>query len=112
MKIVPRRAKRDKKKKEHEPWEKYIAFATNDPGTDVAEYDKRWGAETGYRQIEDIRAKTRSSRHGPRVLYMALTTMLFNAWIVIDALHRLACSVQGPEPAMLFVLQSGPGPPG
>ena len=111
MKIVPRRAKRDKKE-EHEPWEKHIAFATNDPGTDVAEYDKRWGAETGYRQIEDIRAKTRSSRHGPRVLYMALTTMLFNAWIVIDALHRLACSVQGPEPAMLFVLQSGPGPPG
>ena len=124
MKIVERRAKRKKKEdEEYEPWEKYIAFATNDPGMDVAEYGKRWGAETGYRQIEDIRAKTRSSRHGPRVFYMALTMMLFNMWIVIDALHRLACAVQGPEPepviplrsalaAMPFFLQSGPGPPG
>ena len=122
MIVVPRRAKRKKKEdEEYEPWEKYIAFATNDPGIDVAEYDKRWGAETGYRQIEDIRAKTRSSRHGPRVFYMALTMMLFNMWIVIDALHRLACAVQGPEPAipprsalaaMPFFLQSGPGPPG
>jgi len=40
---------------------------------------------------------------------------------VIDALHRLACAAQGPEPAiplrsaltaMPFFLQSGPGPPG
>ena len=38
-----------------------------------------------------------------------------------DALHRLACAAQGPEPviplrsaltAMPFFLQSGPGPPG
>ena len=122
MKIVERRAKREKKDgEEYEPWEKYIAFATSDPELDVAEYAKRWGIETGYRQIEDVRAKTRSSRHGPRVFYMALTMMLFNLWIVIDALHRLACAVQGPEPviplrsaltAMLFFLQSGPGPPG
>ena len=122
MKIVERRAKRKKKDgEEYEPWEKYIAFATSDPELDVAEYAKRWGIETGYRQIEDVRAKTRSSRHGPRVFYMALTMMLFNLWIVIDALHRLACAVQGPEPAiplrsaltaMLFFLQSGPGPPG
>lgn len=122
MVIVPRRAKREKKEyEEYEPWEKYIAFATSDPQLDVAEYAKRWGIETGYRQIEDVRAKTRSSRHGPRVFYMALTMMLFNVWIVIDALHRLACAAQGPEPviplrsaltAMLFALQSGPGPPG
>ena len=47
--------------------------------------------------------------------------MTSNVWIVIDALHRLACAVQEPEPviplrsalaAMLFFLQSGPGPPG
>ncbi len=121
MIIVPRRARREKKEgEEYEPWEEYIAFATNDPELDVAEYAKRWGIETGYRQIEDVRAKTRSGRHGPRVLYMALTVMLFNVWIVIDALHRLACAVQGPEPAiplrsalmaMPFFLQSGPGPP-
>ena len=52
---------------------------------------------------------------------MALTMMLFNTWIVIDALHRPACAVQGPEPAiplrsaltaMRLFLQSGPGPPG
>ena len=76
MIIAERRARREKK--ECEPWEKYIAFATNDPGIDMAEYAKRWGPETGYRQMEDVRAKTRSSRHGPRVLYVALTMMPFN----------------------------------
>lgn len=48
MIVVPRRAKRKKKEdEEYEPWEKYIAFATNDPGVDVAEYDKRWGGRDG-----------------------------------------------------------------
>lgn len=50
--------------------------------------------------MEDTRAKTRSSRHGPRVFYTALTMMPFNLWIVIDALHRLACAAQGQEPAI------------
>ena len=88
MEIVPRRTKREKKEdEEYELWEKYIAFATIDPELDVDEYPKRRGIEIGYRQIEDIRAKRRLSRHGSWMLYMALTSML-------------------------FVLQSGPGPPG
>ena len=88
MKIVPRRTKREKKEdEEYEPWEKYTAFATSDPELDVAEYAKRGGIETGCRQIKDVRAKTRSNRHGPKALYVALT-------------------------AMLCVLQSGPGPSG
>lgn len=119
--IVPRRAKRKKKEGErYEPWEEYIAFATNNPEMDVAEYDKRWGTETGYRQMEDIRAKTRSRSHGPRVMYVALTLMLFNAWILMEALHRLACGIQGTKPeipldsalaALLQELDGGPGPP-
>ena len=80
MVIVPRRAKRKKKDGERlEPWEKYIAFATNDPEIDVEKYDMRWGVETGFRQAEDGRAKTRSKSQGPRVMYWAMTLMLFNS---------------------------------
>lgn len=60
--VVPRRAKRKKDGERLEPLEKYIAFAANDPETDVKKYDMRWGVGTGFRQAEDGRAKTRSKR--------------------------------------------------
>ena len=120
MIIVPRKNKRKVDGKPLEPWEKYIAFATNDPAIDVAEYAKRWGIETGYRQSEETRAKTRSSSHGPRVMCWAMTLMLFNAWIFVDAMHRLDCEVYRTRPAiklhsaltaMSKIPCSGPGPP-
>ena len=67
-----------------------------------------------------MRARTRASAHGPRVAYMVLTVMVFNAWITAGALHRLACAPRPAGPAiklhsalavMVAVLQSGPGPP-
>ena len=45
MSIVPRRARRKKRDADgctdEEPWEKYIAFATNDPDIDVEAYSRR-----------------------------------------------------------------------
>ena len=121
MVIVERKVRRRSRPGVHDPaWEKHIAFATNDPSIDVDQYSKRWGIETGYRQIEDMRARTRTRGHGPRVMCMALTMMLFNAWIVADALHKLECGIEGPAPAtklhsaltmMEVVLSQGPGPP-
>ena len=121
MVIVERKVRRRSRPGVHDPaWEKHIAFATNDPSIDVDLYSKRWGIETGYRQVEDMRARTRTRGHGPRVMCMALTMMLFNAWIVADALHRLECGIEGPAPAtklhsaltmMEVVLSQGPGPP-
>ena len=121
MVIAPRRARRGKAGDGgDEPWEKHIAFATSDPGIDVEEYSKRWGIETAYRQLEGMRARTRTRAHGPRVAYLALTMILFNAWIVVDALHRLACAPRRTRPSvklrsalevMLKVLRTGPGPP-
>ena len=73
--------------------EKYIAFVTNDSTIDV-----RVRQAVGHRdwiQAEDIRAKMRSCSHGPRVMCWAMTMMLFNVWIFVDVMHRLACEVYG-----------------
>ncbi len=125
MSIVPRRARRKKRDADgctdEEPWEKHISFATNDPDIDVEEYSRRWGIETGYRLLESMRITTRSRHHGSRVMCMAMTIMLFNSWILVDALMRLDCKAQGTKTmirlySMLSILlelmmKRGPGPP-
>ena len=57
-----------------------------DPDIDVEAYCRRWGMETGYRQLESMRITTRSSHHGSRVMCMSMAIMLFNSWILVDAL--------------------------
>ena len=83
MSIVPRRARRKKRDTDgctdKEPWETYIAFATNDPDIDVEAYCRRWGIETGYRQLESMRITTRNRHHGARVMCISMTIMLFNS---------------------------------
>ena len=92
MLITPRRAKRKKRDADgyadEGPWEKHIAFATNDPDIDVEEYSGCRSLETEYRLLEHIRIRTRSRHHGSRVMCMAMTVMLFNSWILADALIR------------------------
>ena len=125
MSIVSRRARRKKRDADgctdEEPWETYIAFATNDPDIDVEEYCRRWGIETGYRQLESMRITTRSGHHGARVMCMVMTTMLFNSWILVDALMRPDCKAQGTKTmirlySILAIVQElmmkrGPGAP-
>ena len=59
--IVPRKRVSKKKKgmKDLKPEEKFIVFATNAPWLDVEKYDMHWGIETGYRMVENTRAKPR-----------------------------------------------------
>ena len=80
---------------EEPPHRQYIAFATNDPDIDVEEYARRWGIETGYRQIEAARPRTRSKNPEVRTFHFAYAVMLFNAWVVINA----SCAMRRPAAA-------------
>ena len=72
---------------EEPPHKQYIAFATNDPTIDVEEYARRWGIETGYRQIEAARPRTRSKNHIVRTFHFLYAVMLYNIWAMINYLH-------------------------
>ena len=80
------------KKETPTPEEMFIGFATNDPSMDIAKYSSRWGIETGYAMVENMRAKTRSRNTGARLLCFMYSLMLFNGWVIINALgqYRLA----------------------
>ena len=70
-----------------------------------------------------MRVKTRSSKHGPRVTCVAVTIMLFNAWVLVGALARLpgdaACagrpirlhSALVAMAVLVWYPDTGPGPP-
>ncbi len=123
MVVTERRSGSKKDDWRKEPHEKYIAFATNDPGIDVDKYSKRWGIETNYRMLESMRVKTRSTGHGPRVMCMAITIMLFNAWVLVGALAGLpGDAARAGRPirlhsalvamaVLVWYPDTGPGPP-
>ena len=79
MVIVPRRTRRGKTKDRRDiPWEKYIAFATNDSGIDIGEYSKRRGRDRVQEDEEDAGQDAHPHPRLPRRV-MALTMILFNA---------------------------------
>ena len=84
MHVTGRRKKSGKKSKSkscvEKPEEKCIAFATNRPDVDVKCYSERWMIETGFRMVENQRARTRSRS-------VAVRTPCF--------LHCLSCSALG-----------------
>jgi len=48
-------------------------------------YNKRWGIETKYRQLEhDFKAKTTSNNYLIRLFYFLFSTCLFNIWILVN----------------------------
>ena len=59
---------------------------------DVEEYSKRWDIETGYRVVENARAKTSSSGRPARLFCFLYSLVLFNAWVLVNA--QLACFLQ------------------
>lgn len=64
--------------------EKYIFYAASDGEIDVTLYADRWGIETGYRQIDEVRARTASRSHGVRVLYFIFAIMVCNVWVLLN----------------------------
>ena len=79
--------KRKKVKKPVKPEEKYIGFATNDPTIKPERYDSRWGIETGYRLVEDMRAKTRIKNVAARMLCFFYSLLGYNEWMIMRMLH-------------------------
>ena len=82
--VIEEKKKRRNGKSER-PEDKYVAFATNTPWTDMEEYARRWGIETGYWMVENTRAKTSSVKRPARVFCFLYSLMLFNAWILANA---------------------------
>ena len=78
--IVPRKriSKKKREKKDLEPEERFIVFATNAPWLDVEKYAMRWGIETGYRMIEKTRVKTSGAGVTQRMIYFAF---MYNMWV-------------------------------
>jgi hypothetical protein len=66
---------------------KWIFFVTNlklRPLTLVFIYKRRWGIETGYRQIHTLQAFTNSRRFAIRVFLVGIAFLLFSAWIHVN----------------------------
>ena len=87
--IITERRKKSRKGRESEdlpPRERFIWFATNMPQTDAELYSKRWGIETGYRMIENMRAKTCSKHTAARIFCFLYSVVMFNAWVTINML--------------------------
>ncbi len=91
--IITERKKKKKGKDDGElpPLERCIGFATNTPDVDPDWYGNRWGIETGYRMIEDTRAKTHSKNPIARLLCFVYSVTVFNAWVMANAtlMHRI-----------------------
>ncbi len=47
-------------------------------------YRKRWGIETGYRVKKEFRAKTSSVSPGVRFVFLFLSVILYNTWVLVN----------------------------
>ncbi len=88
------------KPEETDPCKKYIPFATNIPRGDILwnvsrlprDYRSRWGIESGYVGVEELRARTTSRNHSLRLLYFYYALVLYNAWLLANlSLARRYC---------------------
>ena len=70
------------------PEDEYIGFAISTPKLDPDIYSARWGIETGYAKLESMRAKTRSRNIGARVFCFVYSLLLFNLWVIINAINK------------------------
>lgn len=70
--------------------DKYIAFATNIAVKSAKNllryipkmYRARWGIETGFSKLKEVRAKTKSPRTAARVFLMVFSIVLVNFWVL------------------------------
>ncbi len=70
---------------------------TNVQGIDPDEYSRRWGIETGYRMIENARVRTHSKSPEARMLYFVYSVMVFNAWVMTNAMMRIMTGITTTE---------------
>jgi hypothetical protein len=78
--------------KEEGEEEDVFAYVTNipvNPETAVElgeEFRKRWGVETGFRMKKKLRGKTNSPRYSVRLLFLLLSVLLYNLFILLNAI--------------------------
>ena len=70
------------------PEERYIGFATNVSTAETGQYAARWGVETGYRLVEEMRPKTRISDVAARMFCFYYALVAYNEWTIL----RMLCS--------------------
>ena len=51
------------------------------------EYRLLWGIETGYRKLEEARARTNSPRYSARLLLLFFTIVLLNFWLLYQDMY-------------------------
>jgi putative transposase len=49
-------------------------------------YSKRWGIETSYRVMKELRAKTTSKNYHIRLFYYLFSMLMYNLWVLADIL--------------------------
>lgn len=84
--------KRNVSEDERDPLKRFIPFATNMPRGRImwnvrrlpVDYRMRWGIESGYHGIEQLRARTTSRNHSLRLLYLFYSLILYNAWLIAN----------------------------
>jgi hypothetical protein len=77
---------------EMDPTKRFIPFATNIPLGDILwnikrlpeDYRRRWGIESGYVGVEQLRARTTSRNHSLRLLYFYYALILYNVWLLAN----------------------------
>ncbi len=60
-------------------------------------YDSRWGIETSYRVGKDFLARTTSKNYLIRLFYFQFSIMLYNCWVIVNAMLGLAMYGSLPE---------------
>lgn len=107
---LARLKKKKKKGEELSISEQYIVFATNIPVKDAVRemclipkaYRLRWGIETGYKQIEEIRPWTTSRDEAYRMLLFHVSVFMLNMW----ALERVKKGVNPREMTLRTLVEA------
>lgn len=74
-------------------------------------YKKRWGIETGYRDIKEFEAKSHSLFDAVRLFLYLQAILLYNVWVQINFMYRddpdrIKCFKSGvPKSFILFVFE-------
>lgn len=93
---------------------RYLLFATNIPVGHILwnihklpeDYRARWGIETGYRDVEQVRARTTSTNNAIRLLYFLYSLILYNAWLLANLIIADRFSIHMTEPIIQLTMMA------